>query len=66
MSDDIVKHAGAVAAYITQNVLLEEGLTPFGVLDALASLGLKLVKDSGGESNIALYEDIQRTTEGRD
>ena len=57
-------HAEDLADYLNQNILGNDELTGYHILDALASLGITLVEDPIADSTITCYESLPKPHEG--
>lgn len=64
MAESLRAHAEDLAEYLTENILDNDELTGYDVLDALASLGITLVEDPIADATLTYYESFPKPEEG--
>lgn len=64
MAESLRAHARDLAEYLTENILDNDELTSYDILDALASPGTTLVEDPIADSTLTYYESFPKPDEG--
>ena len=64
MAEALRIHAEDIADYLNENILDNDNLTGYDILDALASLGITLVEDPIADSTLTYYESLPKPGTG--
>lgn len=64
MAESLREHAEDLAAYLNENILENDELAGYDILDALASLGITVVEDLIGDSTLTYYASLPKPDEG--